>query len=248
VEPTPTEQEVESLLRAAATDPVRRPAFNDALLRSEVYVLGAFEGEVVDGVARAGGSMRLVATADADGPLTPFFTSEAAVQRFLAVRPGTDPRFVRLGCRPLFEMTKGSRLALNLGSDHGKLFAPDEIDALLAGREPGVTTEVLHAERSVLVGAAVRVPPELPKVLTRFFESRPVDAAHLGWIAHPDGHAGYLLLVVAADRDAAMAGFGALSIGEVTDGETIDVLVLPLGSDDPMLQSVPRFFTATGTR
>ena len=241
--PTPAESDVERLLQAAATDPVQRPAFNDALLSSDVYVLGLVEGDAVDGVAGAGTTLRLVSTADDDGPLTPFFTSEAALQRYLDARGGGDPRFVRLGCRPFFEMTRGSRLGLNLRSDYGKLFLPAEVEALLDGREPGVTTEVLEADRQVLVGAAAHVPPELSKVLTRFVETRPVEAAHLGWIAHPDGHAGYLLLVVAADREAAMAGFGALAIGDVTGGQSLDVMVLPPGSDSPLLESVPRFYT-----
>lgn len=242
MKPTPSEPDVEHLLQAAANDPVQRPAFNDALLSGDVYVLGVVEGDVVGGVAGVGTSLRLATTADGDGPLTPFFTSEAALQRYLGARPGSDPRFVRLGCRPFLEMTKGSRLALNLGSDYGKHFVPAEVEALLAGREPGVTTEVLQAERQVFVGAAAHVPPDLPKVLTRFLETRPVEAAHLGWIAHPDGHTGYLMLVVAADSEAAMSGFGALAIGDVTGGETLDVMVLTPGSDSPFLQSVPRFF------
>jgi hypothetical protein len=211
-------------------------------LGSDVLVLGVVEGDVADGVAAAGTSLRLVTTADDDGPLIPFFTSEAALQRYLAAQAGVDRRFVRLGCRPFFEMTKGARLGLNLGSDVGKIFVAAEVEALLDGREPGVTTEVLEAERQVLVGAAAQVPPDLTKVLTSFLEARPVEAAHLGWIVHPDGHAGYLLLVVAADREAAMAGFGALSIGEVTDGQTIDVIVVAPGEDSPFLRSVPRFF------
>jgi hypothetical protein len=240
------EDELERLLAAAATDPAARPAFTAALLDAEVYVLGVIEGPVVDGgVTGEGTSLRLVGLADGDGPVTPFFTSQQALTRYLDGAAGTgevDRRFVRLACRPFFEMTRGSRLVLNPGSDHGKLFVPDEVEALLTGAEPGVTTEVLEADRQVLVGAAAHVPAELSDVLQRFLSERPVDAAHLGWIAHPDGHAGYLLVVVAADRDAAMAGFGSLAIGDVTGGETVDVIVLPPGSDDGLLRSVPRFY------
>ena len=243
--PTPAQSEVERLLQAAANDPLQRPAFNHALLSSDIYVLGVVEGDATDGVAGVGTSLQLTTIADDEGTLTPFFTSEAALERYLAAGSGGDPRFVRLGCRPFFEMTKGSRLALNLGSDYGKLFVPAEVEALLEGREPGVATGVLEAGRQVLVGAAAHEPPDLPKLLARFLETRPVEAAHLGWIAHPDGQKGYLMLVVADDGDAAMSGFGALAIGDVTGGETLDVMVLPPGSDSPFLQSVPRFFTGT---
>src|SRR3954471_18561719 len=92
------ELEVERLLEAAATEPSGRPAFTEALLGSDVYVLGAFDGEIVDGVAQAGGSMRVVGLEDAEGAVTPFFTSEAALQRFVAQQPDTDPAFVKLQC------------------------------------------------------------------------------------------------------------------------------------------------------
>ena len=233
-----TEGEVERLLADAATDPVRRPAFNDALLRSDVVVPGFVEGDV-DGVAGPGTTMQLATTADADGPLTPFFTSVAALERWLHGGGSQDRRFVVLPCRGFLEMTMGARVALNLGSEFGKLFLPGEVEALLAGREPGVETHVVQAEQQVRVGAAANVPLPLTDVLTRFFAERPVEAVHLGWIQHPDGHAGYLLLVVAPDRDAAMAGFGALDIGNVTGGHTIDVMVHP-DTSDPLLASVPR--------
>jgi hypothetical protein len=107
-----------------------------------------------------------------------------------------------------------------------------------------MATHVVQSEQQVLVGAAALVPPELPAVLSRFFSQRPVvEAAYLGWIVHPDGHAGYLLVVVAADHDEAMAGFGSLSIGEVTDGATVDVIVSPPGDEHMLAGIVPPFYT-----
>jgi len=188
--------------------------------------------------------MQIASITDDDGQLTPFFTSERTLQEYLAARPGTDPRFVRLNCRALFEMTKGSRLMLNPYSPYGKMFLPDEIAALVAGQEPGMTTEVLQAERQVLVGAAAHVPSELPAVLSRFLTQRPiVETGYLGWIAQPDGNSGFLLVVVAADREQAMTGFGSVAIGDVTGGETLDVMVVAPGAQNMLLGIVPPFYT-----
>jgi hypothetical protein len=40
-----------------------------------------------------------------------------------------------------------------------------------------------------------------------------------------------------------MKGFGSVAIGEVTDGKTIDVMVVPPGGDNPLAGTVPPFYT-----
>ena len=238
------EGELERLLQAAATDPAARPAFTQALLASDVYALGTYDGELVDGVVRSGGSLQLVVIDEHEDYVTPFFTSQDALRRYVAAHPENDGPFVRIGCRELFERSRGMRLVLNPDSPFGKFFVGEEVDALLAGDEPGLTREVLQSDQQVMIGAAAHVPPELPAVLTRFFASRPmVEAAHLGWIAHTDGRSGYLLVVVASDADQAMSGFGSVNIGDVTDGKTLEVIVLPPGSTDSLLSTAPRFYT-----
>ncbi len=237
-----TLNELERRLAAAAADPAERPAFARALLQSEIYVLGFLDRPTVKGSAQPGSSIELLTWTDQRGAVTPFFTSERMLQSTLAARPGTDPRFLRMRTRDLFEMTKGQHLVLNPDGPNGKVYLPNEVESLLAG-EPGVTTEVLQAQRQVHVGAAAHVPAQLPEVLARYLTQRPVvHAAHLGWIAHPDGHQGYLMVVIADDRDAAMAGFGTVQIGEVTGGPTLDVIVVPPGTRDHMLSTVPAFY------
>jgi hypothetical protein len=239
----PSPNQLERLLRSAAEDPAERPAFAQAILASEVYVLGSLDQATVGGVAQEGTNMRLVTWADQDGPITPFFTSEAALQQTISTRPGTDPHFLRLRGRDLFQMVRGQRLVLNPDGPSGKVYLPSEVEDLLEGREHGVTTHVVQKERRVLVGAAAHMPPDLPMALARFFTQRPVvEAAHLGWIAHPDeGHEGYLLVVVSPEREMAMAGFGSLQISELTGGETVDVLVIGPGERN-MLADVEPFY------
>jgi hypothetical protein len=242
VSATPSENELERLLVAAAGDPAERPAFSKALIDSDVYVLGLVDGEIVDGVVPAGASVRLWSIADDQGSITPFFTSERKMDETLATHPGADPRYIRLRCRNLFELTAGTRLVLNPGSPYGKIFVPAETAALADGRQPGMQTEVIKEERHVLVGAAAHIPPELPAVLSRYLVQRPVvAAAHLGWIAHPDGHTGYFMIVEATDREQALDGFGSLNIGEVTNDQTLDVRVVPPGSHHA-LSAIPAFY------
>jgi hypothetical protein len=244
VDPRSGVNELERLLVAAAQDPAERPALARAILDCDVYVLGSLDQPTVDGAAQPGTTMHVLSWSDTDGAITPFFTSEAALQRTLAARPDSDPHFLRLTGRDLFQMVKDQRLVLNPDGPSGKMYLPGEVETLLVGGEPGLTTEVLEAQRKVLVGAAAHVTPDLPLVLARFLTQRPVvEAAHLGWIAHPDGHQGYLMVVVAANREAAMAGFGAVQISELTDGHSLDVIVVPPGSKDHLLVSVPAFYT-----
>lgn len=235
--------ELERLLAAAASDPAERPAFTQALLESEVYVLGTMDPPPVKGVANVNSTARLVALADADGQVTPFFTSERMLEATLLAHPGTDRHFLRLACRSLLQMTRGSRLVLNPNGPHCKVFLPDEVEALLRGNEPGMERRVLEQQAQVLVGAPAHVPPDLPATLSRFFAQRPVvHAARLGWIAHGDGHAGYLMVVTASDRESAMAGFGSLQIGESTEGHTLDVLVVPPTDEGHLLSAIEPFY------
>ena len=244
-----TPLDFERLLATAARDPAERPAFARAILDSDVFVLGSTDRPTVGGIAQAGTLLRLVTISDDEGPVTPFFTSEAMIQAMLAARPGTDPQSLRLRCRALFEATRPSRLVLNPYGPHGKTFLPGEVDALLAGTEPGLATEVLQAQQAVLVGAAAHIPAALPEVLARFLVKRPVvQAAHLGWIVHPDGHAGYLMVVIADDRQAAMEGFGHMQIGDFTEGKTLDVMVLSPHDTTHLLSAVPPFYNRPAQR
>jgi hypothetical protein len=146
-------------------------------------------------------------------------------------------------CRYFFDVARSSRSVLNPHGLHSKIFTPDELDAYLEGREPGLRTLTLDSDREVLIRSADGAPPDLHETLARFLVQRPVvEAAHLGWIVHPDGHAGYLLVVAAGDRDQVLRGFGSMGIAEVTNGHSIDVIVHPPGDDNHVLSSVAPFY------
>jgi hypothetical protein len=146
-------------------------------------------------------------------------------------------------------MVQGQRLTLNPQGPGGKEFTPNEVESLLAGREPDGRTEVVQSATQVLVGAAAHIPDALPGVLTRYLEQHSVvERAHLGWVAHPDGQAGYLLVLLAASREAALDGFGSLAIGQYTGGTSIDVVVVPPGTKQHLLSSIAPFYTRGGAK
>jgi hypothetical protein len=235
-------EHLERLLAAAALDPAERPAFTRALIESSVLVLGAAVHDP-HSADEQGMVININRLRDGDGLVAPFFTSERMLRATLDAVPRIDRAFMKMRCRYFFEVARSSRSVLNPHGLHSKLFTPDEAEAYIESREPGMRTVVIDSDREVLVGSPARVPPDLPAVLARYLVQRPVvEAAHLGWIVHPDGHAGYLLVVAAGDRDQVLQGFGSVAIGEVTGGHSLDVIVHPPGDDNHVLSSVAPFY------
>lgn len=239
--------EVERLLASAATDPVDRPALLAALKACQVWVPGWMDRPTEHGAAVPGTKVSMPVWTDDAGPFAPFFTSEPLLNRGLAAARAEDRRFVRVAFLDFLEMTRGQRLWLNPRAGHAKEFLPDEVEAILAGREPGVHTEVLGEAQEVLVGAPAIIPDGLVDVLTRFLERKPVvERAHLGWMLQPDGHAGFLLVLVAADRRSATEGLGSLQIRELTGGSDLDVMVVPASQPEHLLSDVQPFYERSG--
>lgn len=236
--------EVESLLRVAADDAAKRPAFSKALLDSEVFILGKMDPPPgPDGHVDAGARVLLSNVELETGAVVAFFTSLEALERFLATAPSFSPSYLRISCRALFEITIGERLVLNLGSDYGKEFLPTEIDSLLHGRDVGVTTLVVERPTSVRVGAPSYVPPEMTELLRRFFTTEPsVFAAHLGWREIEGSQPGYLLVVVKEDADTPLDQFGSVASAALPDGYVMDTVYVSVDRHDHYLSSVPPFY------
>lgn len=243
----PDGRELERLLTAATTDPAARPAFYRELLDTSVYLLGTFDAPVVDGVLQAGSQVFLTNLTDGDGEIVPMFSSEEMLNATLDALPGMTRDWVVLPVRTVFDMTCGARLVLNPHGPHGKVFTAAEVEALLEGRELGVSVETLEENRQVLVGTPAHIPDRLVDVLGRFLAERPVDAAHLGWMVQPDGAAGYFLVVVSDAGEAALAGLGQVGLTDLAEGNPFDAMVVPRGTRDHPLVGVEPFFVATAS-
>ena len=156
-----------------------------ALLASEVYVLGRLDSLPVDGVAQPGTNAKLVNFRTRIAGSCPSSRPRQPC-RPVAARAGSSPNYLRLPRRELFELTRGARLVLDPDSPYGKNYLPSEVEALLAGREPGLDVKAVTEPMQVQTGAAANLPPELPVTVARFFAQRPtVDSARIGWIATP---------------------------------------------------------------
>lgn len=166
--------DLETALVAAAKDEAARPAFYEILLRSTVLVVPVGEPpEVVDGVAPRDTTLSLANIPINGQPHIPFFSSEERLT------PGTQ--FLGLAAKVLFEVTRGSHLVLNPGSDYGKVFLPTEVAALLDGSlfEPSQTFTAKAGSKQ-LIGQPADYPHSMADAVARFLATQPaVEKAFL---------------------------------------------------------------------
>ncbi len=146
------ENELERLLRLAASEPAHRPAFFRELLDSTVYILGDSEQVPHDGeiTLNAETPVNIQHWEKQDGSsVVPFFTSLEALQKAVE----DEQPFIAMPARVLFEITQGAELFLNPKGTHGKEFLPAEIAMLLATggvvkpAERYIDTETLFSQR-----------------------------------------------------------------------------------------------------
>jgi hypothetical protein len=220
-----------------------RLAFLRDLLRTRVYVLGSVEGEMEGGRARSGSRLRVFELEDGAGRLVPAFTSEDMVQATLAAHPDAEPHYLVIPFKGLVEVTRAPRYVLDPQGPHPLVLSGADVQAALAGGPRSRRTEVVEDERRVRIGQARYLPPGLLRALCRLFSACPVvEAAHLGWISDHDGQEGFLMVVVAADGDKALAGLEALDLPALTGGPTLDVVVVPPDQPDHLLSRFPPFY------
>ena len=208
-----------------------------ALLASDVFIIaGEADADSYD-------ETQVRCLVDLDGPLIPFFTSDDMVKRTSRAFPDFGARSVRIPCRDLWESTRGLRYVLNPHGQYARTFEASEVEALLDGTEPGRIIERVDAPRQVIIGRPHPTPERLLAILATFLADRPcAKEARLGWMTDTDGLAGYLMTVASADREEAIAGFGALGIGEFTDGNSFTVIIEPDTQPPLVLASIEPFY------
>jgi hypothetical protein len=126
----PAENELESLLRRAGTDPNLRDAFYRQLLESGILVQVQTE-HGKNGVVPAGVNLGVECWVRKDGTeVIPFFSSPQAF--FTSVPSGG--KCVVMKTHELFESKPGMAFYLNPGSDLGIEFPSDMVDLMLRTR------------------------------------------------------------------------------------------------------------------
>ncbi len=195
------ENQLERLLMKSALEPAYRGQFYRDFLEAEILVVPVGNLPVIqNGIIQAEGKLSLQQL-EVDGTIyLPFFTSVPRLQT--VIREGRE--YLVLGVRPFLEMTKGSTLLLNPGSDYGKEFLPDEVSQLLDGSmfQPQ-THHVTHRATEVLLSQPAKYPTKLVESLRNLYSTLPeVRAAYLAQCFAPsqDRSPG-LLIAIDANRD-----------------------------------------------
>ena len=240
--------DLERKLMLAADDPASRPEFYEALMGSEVFVIGFTDSEG-EGVATipAGAKLSIVNWEKNDGtPIIPFFTSLEALQRALK----EEARYVALPARSFFEITRGSFLMLNPSSPYGKEFFPNEVQALLeTGMNHVPQSRVVQKETKMLLGQPANYPSEMVSALTALLAKHSaVKAAYL-CLMHDSSVGEKPTLVVGFegedDLSKAMQAAGSVAADTAPKGEVVDFTVLKRGESglsDYMFKSVKPFY------
>ncbi|WP_162526885.1 enhanced serine sensitivity protein SseB [Yersinia canariae] len=180
--PHDEDQNLESLLKLAATESIHRTAFFRALLDATVLVLvedSDQSGEDGEMTFTAGNGVNILHWEKQDGEsVIPFFTSVEVLQQALDIAEDQQvdsekQPFIAMPVRVLFEMTQGAHLFLNPKSEHGKEFWPQEVAMLLENGGLAQPAEmVVDKESQILLGQPEEYPSAMVDALIQLFSQR----------------------------------------------------------------------------
>src|SRR5207247_2482188 len=132
---------------------------------STVFIVTA-PGQPVEGRVHfeAGSRVAIQNCTRPDGStVIPFFSSVEALRRAIE----REESYLAMPARDLFELTRGATLFLNLRSEYGKEFLPQEIEALLStGVNSLPTKRVVEKPTQVLLGQPREYPTAMVSSLT----------------------------------------------------------------------------------
>jgi len=124
------ENPLEEALLQAAKNAMKRREFERQLLAQDVVVIGEIEGRDLSpaGSPLLPGERLKVASVQRDGrTYIPVFTSQTRLKAYLTRKAG----YVSLPGKALMQMTRGSTLLINLGSEVGKEILPQDVERML---------------------------------------------------------------------------------------------------------------------
>lgn len=203
----------ESLVRAL-DEPGHRSQFYRDFLAADFYVgLHGPPPPMENGALKPGTGVNIQGVEAGGKTYLAVFSSLPRLRAFLDEETAT----LRVACRDLLEMTRGSELMLNPGSDCGKEFSTEEITALLDGSMFEHERFVVETPTQVLLGQLDNEPRRLTDALRRIYEQRPeVKAAYVAWMIYPGREESGALLVAietAGEWDGLSAESGGVAQG-----------------------------------
>jgi hypothetical protein len=213
--------QLETLLAQAATEPAYRPAFFRTLLESSVWVPGS---AVEEGAFSADSAVDLHHWEKADGAsVIPFFTSLQTLEQ--AARD--EQPFVVMPARTLFEMTTGETLFLNARLETGKEFSPQEIRHLLSQEgDPLSQQQVLEGGEALLLSEIAQPPQQMLDSLATLFKTmKTVKRAFICSLKERAQDEPVLLIGIEAEGEleSIIQAAGSVAIDTLPGDEPVDI-------------------------
>jgi hypothetical protein len=180
------QNELEALLVQEAEDPDVRPDFYQALVASDVYVLGSADELLLEEEDAAEGTALSLYSWEVDErPVIPIFSTLSRLEAFV----DEEATYMRINAGALMTMLpEDVTLLLNPGSAYVRRFPPGELQMLLEGVVFAPDREALVlTDGEVFLGQPAEQPEALLAGLREVFEEQPeVRAAYLAQVYAPE--------------------------------------------------------------
>lgn len=234
---------LEESLMLAADHPSSRPRFYEELVKSNIYFITEDSAGTEGGVLKADTKVSIRQIVAENKTYIPVFSSVQRLQTFIT-EPAT---YLAMNSLDFFNLTKGTEVLLNPGSEYGKAFSIQEIDSILDGTI-GTPHEryVVEKETTVQIGLPANPPTELLSELTKLFRTlKDVQAAYNVLINNPeDGLGPHTLIgiVVSGDWERVMGAAGMVANAVTVPNPPIDFIQLDDSKGEHMLKSYEPFY------
>ena len=179
------QNDLERSLMQASEDAAQRPQFYQDFLKADLFAIEEGPPRQSGPLALAKGAPVTLMTFNREGhTIVPIFSSLPRMQAFIK----KEVNYVAMKTPDFLNMTKGTTLVLNPGSDYGKEFTAAEIASILDGSFWRPTDSYVTQQASkVLIGQPANYPSELVAALGRYFQTAPqVKRAFLAHYFNPE--------------------------------------------------------------
>ncbi|HXM51000.1 MAG TPA: enhanced serine sensitivity protein SseB C-terminal domain-containing protein [Pyrinomonadaceae bacterium] len=221
---------LDKALQAAQSDRSRTNDFYNLFLATDLYVPTHDASKVESGSRRAteGETFSPVIVTNKGTNFLPIFDT---LERLQAWAAGHELTYVRMPAHALVgSIDSRLHLALNVGTDHFKEFATEEVKWLQNSVLATGTQQSVPAGTEVLVGTPAKIPNGLEGALTRCLNrNKEIKAGYLGQVIYArQGEKSHLVLVLQVEpvdeavfaaiaHDAGVTARGILGAGEYLD-------------------------------
>lgn len=166
----------------AANDPAFAPQFYTDFAQADVFIIqhGKQHSEKAESTIMEAGETIQIQNIEYNGrPHIPVFSSLTRLRATL----DNEVAYLGMNALELLNLTKGSPLFLNPGSDYGKEITAKEASSILDGSIWQPTERfVAQKKTEIMIGQPANYPTELVAALTRFFKRK--KQVERAWLAH----------------------------------------------------------------